>query len=297
MDSASISHELTAVKKALEKRPSPTIAGAQLSTLIHTAAPDLNVRTIVGILKGPGALTEFIRRYLSDVVERIGHLGGDPLYQIKGREAASLPTSATPQIWRTFISPNSQQHLVLSLTTRILVVRDTTALSGEGEVEVVKASPDEHDRIRADFEATLAEGTVLDLREHVSSDTDFDTWIKALKTHAPEAVRKWGQYRRHRLAELFAVRITELSLEETLQQEALKQIKASEVASYDAQKGEKPASQRPSPRSTGELDAAADADVTARRLARAAIDHLSYDELRALRIPLGAMLDAIRGEA
>ncbi|MEJ7776994.1 MAG: hypothetical protein WKF52_06390 [Sphingomicrobium sp.] len=297
MDRTDISNELRAIKVALEDRSAPTITGGQLFALIRSAAPDLDIRTVVGMPKGSGALTEFIRMYLSDVVERIGNQGGDILHRIMGREVATLPPSASSQIWRTFVSPNSSQHLVLSISARRLLARDTSASTAEGDVEVAKASPDEHDRMRADFAASLPEPAAAVLREQVASDADFESWIVALREHLPETTRQWGYYRRRRLSELFAARITGLELEDPLQRAVLEQIRTAEFSAYEKPRDAKAALVKQGARQTGGPDDATDATSRVRRLAHAAVDLLAYDELRALRMPLGAMLDAIRAKA
>ena len=83
-------------------------------------------------------------------------------------------------------------------------------------------------------------------------------------------------------------------MEEALQQAVLKQIKTAEHSAYDAQRGGKAALPEEKGRQTDIPNNAADATAQARRLAHAAIDFLTYDELRALKMPFGVMLDAIR---
>ena len=296
MDTADIVNELNAIRIALEGRASPTITGSQLSTLISSTAPDVDIRAVVGKPAGSGALTEFVRRHLSDVLEPIGNQGCDILHRIKGREFAELPPAASPEVWRTFVSPNSVQHLVLMPSVRRLVVRSTPASTADGELEVAKASTSEHDEMRADFMAAMSEPDAKVLKEHVASDTDFLPWIAALREHLPESTRQWGYYRRERLAKLFVARITALKLEVSLHQDVLKQIRTAELSAYDVRKDREAVLSTKMPRKTGRTDAASDATTRARQLAHAAIDALAYDELRALRRPLGAMLDAIRAE-
>jgi len=297
MDNIDIANELRAIKVALEGYPVSTITGGQLFSLIHRVVPDLDIRAVVGMPKGPGALTAFIREYLLDDVERIGNQGGDILYQIAGREITALPTSSSPLIWRTFVSPNSSKHLLLIRSTQRVLVRDTPTSTGESELEVAKASPEEHDKIRADFMVSMPESSAAILREHVAPEADFETWIAALKEYQPQMMPQWGQFRRHRLSELFAARITELKLEEPLQRVVLEQIKASELSAYDTPKAGKVVSAKQAVRQAGGLNDPTDATLLARRLAHVAIDRLSYDDLRALRMPLGVMLDAIRAES
>jgi hypothetical protein len=288
-----IPHELNRVTGALEDWHAPTITGSQLFALIRSAAPNLDVRAYVGIPKGPGALTEFARRYLSEVVERIGNQGGDVLYGIRGKEAVALQPSGVAQVWRTFVSPNSPQHLVLSRSAGRLVARDTPASSAEDELEVAKASLEEHDGIRAAFMASLPEPELAVLGNHVAADAEFRSWITALRQHLPNTFREWGVYRRRRLSELFAARIDGLGLDDPLRRAALEQIRISERSAYAIAKDGNFGISKQGARPTIVGDDATDATSRARQLAHAAIDRMAYDDLRALRIPLGAMLDAI----
>lgn len=292
-----ITDELRAIETALKARPEPTITGGQLFALIGSVAPELSIRELVGIPRGPGALTEFVRCHLTAMVERIGNAGGDILYRISGRDVGTLPLAASSDVWRTFVSPSSPKHIVLSRSARRLVTRDTTAVAAEDEVEVAKASSAEHDKMRADFTASLPESEAATLRDHVVSDTDFASWIAALRQYLPEAMRLWGHYRRRRLSQLFATRIDELALEESLQRAVLAQVKAAEVSAYERPKDGTAAVAKDVTRPIRSPEEATNTTSRARLLAHAAIDLLAYDELRALRLPLGVMLDAVRAES
>jgi hypothetical protein len=289
-----IADELRAIKAALESHPAPTITGGQLASLIGSAAPDLDVRAVVGKPTGSGAISAFVQSYLADVVERIGNQGADTLHRILGREVELIPApSSSPQNWRTFVSPNSVQHLVLSPSAQSLFVRETPASSADGEIEVAKASSEEHDAMRQDFVSSLPEAVAAILKEYAG----YDSWIAALRQRLPKAMPRWGAFRRERLSDLFVSRITELELEEALREIILKQIRDSETSAYRAAKKGKALPAGPGEAQSEGAQDMAQAVSRARRLAHAAIDRLGYEELRALKMPLGAVLDAIQTEA
>lgn len=289
-----IADDLRAIRAKLESHPAPTITGGQLALLIGSAAPGLDIRAIVEKPKGSGAISAFVQRYLSDMVERIGNQGADTLHRVLGREVEVIPApSSSPQIWRTFVSPNSLQHLVLSPSAQSLFVRETSASTANGELEVAKASSEEHDTMRQDFVSTLPEAVAAVLREYAG----YDSWIAALRERLPKVMPRWGAFRRQRLSDLFASRITELKLEDPLRGIILKQIHDSETSAYGAAKKGKAQPVRPEGPQGEEAQDMAEAVSRARRLAHAAIDRLGYDELRALKLPLGAVLDAIQTEA
>ncbi|NTG08835.1 hypothetical protein [Rhizobium rhizogenes] len=284
--------DLSILKSALERWRDSTITGGQVAALMRSVVPDLDVRAVIDRPKGKGALSEFIQNFLSDALERVGHQGADVLYQIKSSETPTAPAPASPEIWRTFVSPNSPRFLVLKPSIGHLSSRSTPALPAEGEIEVQKATPEEHDGIRADFTAGLPPKDAAALKEHVSDDSDFDSWISALKSHFHEATSQWGHYRRKRLAELLTSRIHSLQLGEPTRQTILEQVKSSELAAYEASKSRVRPEKHAGKQSQRRLEAV-DTASRARQLAHAAVDHLTYEELRELRLPLGAMLDAI----
>lgn len=290
-----INEALRAIRSAIQAWTGPTITGGQLAALIRAAAPGLEIRSIVGIPQGPGALTEFIKSHLSDTVERIGSQGSDALLRIVGRDIDSSGHTASPQVWRTFVSPNSDQHLVLSGGGGVLLSREAPASADTGETEVEKATVEEHDRIRAKFVDTLPEQSIAALGELAAPDAEFEKWIAAMRERLPSSLRDWGHFRRKRLSELFTARIESLALKEPFQRTVLDQVKASEMAAYGKVTKAAAAAKRP-PKTTDGGDVDADRMATARRLAHTAIDLLSYEDLRTLRIPLGVVLDTIASE-
>lgn len=280
---------LSAIETALKNYPGATITGGQLATLIRAEAPGLDLRALAGIPKGPGAVTAFVTQHLSGLVERIGNKGGDVLYRIDGREVVDMPPPAA-EVWRTFVSPSSPNHIVFSRATGRLASRNTPA-AGSDEFGVDKASLTEHDEIRAGFVDTLPEAEAAILRERVAPETTFMSWMSALREHLPEAAGKWGRYRRHKLSELLAAHIRGLGLDEPLQRAALAQARDAERSAYEQSKSQQTTVGKPADTLPAAQD---DATAHARRLAHAAVDLLAYDELRALKMPLGVLLDAIR---
>lgn len=294
MQSNSFDAQLRSVSSLLEQRSGATFTGSQLSSLIASAAPDLDVRAVVGIPKGPGALTEFIRKYLADMVERVGHQGGDVLYRIKGTEPEALPPSAASLIWRTFVSPNSKQHLILTPDPFGLVVRDTGASIDQEEIEICKATVEEHDQMRARFASSLPENIRQEFQSRVNESLNFPSWLSAIKEYYPELTQVWGQYRREQLSSIFVSRVSSLGISEDQKEKIVNQIKNAELSAYTVEKNTKKIISTQNQRGTKMLESSEVAVYRARQLARAAIDNLSYEELRALKIPLGAMIDALQ---
>jgi len=288
-----IASEVRAIQSAILQWAKPTITGGQIASLIRSSAPDLDIRAAVNMPKGSGALTAFIKQYLSEQLDHIGKQGMDTLHHVKGREIQSTSTVASPEIWRTFVSPNSRQQLVLSKSSELLLSRETPA-SSKDELDVPKATVAEHDAIRAEFTKSLPPSVIEALDDSLAPEAEFEEWMTALRAHAPEETRSWGQFRRQRLSRLLTTRVSGAQVEAGLRDKILAQVHASEAAAYETRRRAAEAGPESRPETTlGVNRAAKEATSRARSLAHAAIDRLSYDELRALKIPLGALLDAV----
>lgn len=293
MHSQDITTELQAFRAALERRPEPTITGGQIAAIVRMVAPDLDVRAIVGRPKGKGALSKFIETFLPDALEPMGNQGADVLYLIKGRDAPASQGHSSPEIWRTFVSPNSSRSLVLIASSGRLVSRNTHAVDSADEIEIQRATLKEHDEIRAEFMQSLSGPEVSILRDKIPETADFTSWIEALKAHVPEATGRWGQFRRQKLSELFRARVDALQLSASVRQNVLEQIKLSELSVYEAQKSGRSSTDQPHGKKQQHMATSVDATARARLVAHAAINQLTYEELRELRFPLGAMLDSL----
>lgn len=279
---------------ALSGYPAPTITGGQLFKLMREVAPALNYRDIVKIPKGPGAQSAFIEMYLLGAVEKIGNQGGDILYKILGH-SEDIYSARSPELWNSFVTPSAPMHIVLKALPDGLICRRGPANAETGEREIAKASSAELDQLRVAFVESLPPEEAARLAGLAPPEMPFADWTSTLRQHAPTTLRKWGIFRREHLARLFADRINALDVDEALKGKALEQIKAAERIAY-----ERPQRMAPAKAATTAFGAAHRADhdtiAQARSLAHLAVDNMDYEELRALRLPLGVVLDALRAK-
>jgi hypothetical protein len=299
MENTDTHPQIAAIEGALRDRPDSTITGGQLFYLMQSIAPTLNFRELVGIQIGPGALTKFVENHLSGSIRRIGNQGGDVLYQLVGRTGGPNNEPEFDSLWKNFVSPSSPRHLVIEIASQRLAVRNTSASSEGEELEVAKASLTEHDLVRSKFMESLPTLESEAIMAHLPDNASFSDWIAAVKLHAPDAMRKWGLFRRDHLLALFTRRIESFGLDNAFHDKLIAQIKASQRATLERQKDLKPfRSVVPSSVSASTLRlAVTDSPIfEARNLAHSAIDLMGYDELRSLRVPLGMILDSIRSK-
>lgn len=297
-----LNKSLDAVKAALRHYAREQITGGHVHGLIQSAAPEINVREVVGIPTGPGALTQFINIYLKDHLERVGNQGGDILYGIAGHAGEVGKGTTSPSIWRAFVSPNSSSFLVLKRDEMKLVVRADPPKEAANEIEIAKAAVVEHDIIRKDFESVLSDEELQTIHRLNEAHSDFTNWIAALRAEVPAIYKKWGIYRKEKLFELFVSRVEPLEIEEDGRLALIAQIKESQRNSYEASLASKdsvrPTEARPTSQYLATLTKSSSAISIdrARKLAGRAIELMAYDDLRALKIPLGALLDAMHEE-
>lgn len=296
MNHTDLRSSLGSIRAALMSRPDGAITGSQVHSLIQSVAPELNIREVVNIPTGPGALTKFIQDHLSDALERIGNHGGDVLYGIVGHHQPAHGHQDTSSIWRTFVSPGSHLKIAYDREEKKLKLVDEDRLEEDKLVEVPKASLDEHDELRQEFIDQLEPTSAEELNAAVEADSDFQTWIATIRTDFPAIYRAWGNFRKRGLLDLFLDRAGAVGLEEDDHQSLVQQMKASHFAAYDNAKelrfqtGSQPAPKRSQP----VRDARPRSEVEeARALVHLAVDLMAHDDLRSIKLPLGVVLDAI----
>lgn len=297
MTQQTISNAISAISAALRARPDGAITGAQVHSLIQTVAPDLNIREIVGMPTGPGALSKFITDHLSDALDRIGNHGGDVLYGISGHNHTSQVSRETSDIWRTFVSPRASLSVVYDCEKKKLRLVEPDAVQGEDLIEIPKVSLQEHDTIRKEFVDSLDPGLAEELREVTDSDTEFQTWIGVLRADFPSVYRAWGNFRKQRLLSLFLDRANAHEIDEGDREGLVSQIRSAHFAAYD---GSKELNIQTGPKLTtkwtpqARFNKSSNELEDARALVHRAVDLMAHDELRSIKLPLGVVLDAIQ---
>lgn len=286
--------ELANIIAALELERGTSKTGAQVHKVITDAAPKLNIRSIVGILTGPGALTKFIESYLHDIVIRIGNQGGDVLYGI-GEGVTASPNVGDTSIWKAFVSPNTVNHLILDTTTAKLTVSSSLDLD-DGTHHIERLSTEEHDKIRQEFLSSLSESQRASVDALASSESAYGDFVQALRSAGLMAT--WGKFRRDAIAGILTQRLKEIPIAETAVSGPVTQLLTSQQALFD-KSFEKP-EKRTEPEQSWKTKPRAQDDArhlsSARSLAQSAIGVMSYDEIRAIHLPLGAILDAMNGQ-
>lgn len=282
---------LADIRSALERCEGQSKTGAQIHQIIAEAAPDLDIRSLVEIPAGPGALTKFIETYLDETVKRMGRQGGDVLYQI-GNRIAPLPQMHDPNIWRAFVSPNAVNHLCLQMPDMRLITAESLDLDGDVR-HIERVTEDEHDAIRQGFLSGLSEGQRGLIDPGTSQASPYEEFVQTLRSGG--LMRQWGRYRRDAFQKLLAERLEQISIAREYIPSILNQLMASQKALFKQEENKSQhelSLQIERSRQDRNHESHRDVDF-ARLLARSVIDHMGHNEIRAIHLPFGALLDAL----
>lgn len=282
---------LSDIRTALMRDEGEARTGSQIHQIILDAAPGIDIRSLVEIPTGPGALTKFIETYLHQHINRIGMQGGDVLYGVGDGVVPPSQTTDT-SIWKAFVSPNAVNSLYLRTSDMKLVVAEDSDSDG-ANVYIARVTNDEHGRIRQEFRTRLNEDQRVKLDEQVDPDASYDDFVVALR--AVGLMKSWGVFRRDAFKDLLAERLRLIPVEDEVISDVTNQLMKSQKANFSNVTGKPLPTQKlsagrsPVPVNSGGLN---NLD-SARFLARSVIDNMGYDELRAIHVPFGAVLDAL----
>ena len=290
-----LEEQLEDLSDALRCYQDPHIQGAKLNQYIKDVAPGLNVRDLVEIPVGPGALKKFVITYLGDVLKHVGFNGGDVVYSIEGHQGFSeTEIGVSPNIWKSFVSPSAKTDVVVSADRTHLINRSSGSLEPE-ELVVSRVSISEHDSVREDFIDTVSSESDKSLAEASRGVDDYGDWLAVLREKG--LYKRWSEFRRNALLALFSSRLRELELDddiaESLERQMIRSQRSTSTKRPAIESSSVPFTKKPS--STRQWDATrGQSEVEfSRRLAHAAVDAMSYDELRSINLPLGVVLDAL----
>lgn len=270
------------ISSIIRTHPKQSVVGSDLVILIRQKHPDFrpldydcrNVR-------------EFVRRFVADVYES-ARKGLDIVYSpspvviMSSTTAAQQPQETTQpreddnavvdaQVWKTFVSPNSEYRLFVHPITRAFRMMHAKTETPEAPwIEVPPCPPATHLDIARRFVATLPEG---EAKTRLTGALYEGVWwvpffalARALKVD-----KEWNAFRTRELRAELRRTVTSLGV------------------MFPAGVGfrmEQPQTEAVAARSAG-------SDLV-KRLAHSAIDKMSEADLRELRLPLGVIIDELR---
>ena len=281
---------LSDIRTVLTSLDGQAKSGAEIHEIILKAAPNLNIRSIVDIPTGPGALTKFIEIYFPEL-RHVGMKGGDKLYGI-GESVAVAPAIESPNIWKSFVSVNAVSDLCLNVPKMKLFASHSLDLDDDTH-HIPRVTQEELDAIGQEFLLGLADDIRNKLEADLNQDFSYPEFLLAIRSNW--LLKQWGEFRRNSLKQIFIKRLKKIHISEDSIPAVAAQLMESQNALYRSE------DKRPSKGATSTarqpLRTVTRTDSqnleSARSLARSAIDNMGYDELRAVQLPFGAVLDAL----
>jgi hypothetical protein len=283
-----LSSAIEKITASLHSRKENIITGALLGELIPVVAPDLRVRDVMQIPTGPGALRKFIDLHLKHVLQPNGKQGSDFIYSIIGA-SASKNQNIDPDLWRTFVRTNSSKTLVLRESTLQLEDASAIAQLGGQLIIIPSARNDELNQIRIDFVSSLDEKAA----ELPDMKAPYTEWSVALRKLGREYYREWTEYRLRKIEDLFGKRLDALGVESKTKSELCSLIRRSQLSAKESIGARKNSTDVPKQSREEPKIEIVESDANFRLAVLDVIQKFSISELRELKLPAGALSDAI----
>src|SRR5450830_1907720 len=290
MNDDALSKAIEKITTAIKGRGDNSISGALLGELIIAETPEINVREVVNIPTGSGALRKFIDIHLAHLLSPSHKHGSDMIYSII-ESNSSKSEEIDPDLWRTFVHINSSKVLVLRGS--VLQTEDIKKLNliDEESIKINSLTTDELNKIRIDFVTAL--GNVGD--GLLNMDASYADWSLALRKLGREHYRSWTEYRLRKIEELFSQRLTVQEIDPKIQQDLVKLIRRSQLSRKKINGLKKVDVKSPKVLVINEQVSAVEIDdLKFRSAILEVIEKLSMSELRTLKLPAGEFADALK---
>jgi len=270
------------------------ILGSRLGFFLKRTFPQWDFKTEFGTLRA------LVDAQLSDLLEHIGKQGGNDIYRNRlFQDDANTPSKderelsgADRDLWVLFSNPSRTGSIFVR--DNKLFTRHTRTSIATGELELPRITTDEYTELLPKAWRLCTEEIPDDIRSHIDAmiADNPSQWAATLnflrKTGCFAVTRKLEEQRINYIIEQFRLRLLSLGLPtETVQilVEQLAESRGRKAATKQV------ASNRPSP----VLHAISQDQHTAllRKIAKAAIDGMTVEQLLALNLPLGLVANTL----
>ena len=238
-----------------------------------------------------GPLRAFVERFCADHVNVLvaPELGGDALFESKFPAATDrLPTpkplTGPDPAWRAFTVPDSGSNLYVNGESGEIQVR----LKADPELAqpwhpVPSATAEDHRKIATDFLGRVDPEDQPAFEDILKLPQFWHPWAMKLRAHQQgKYSQPWIAFRFEQLCALYLARIKSAGVPEDLAARSLTRLKALKSASRVLAKP-----------TALNLPVATPSGLSIRKLALAALESMTEDDLRQVWLPLGAVADAI----
>lgn len=273
------------LRASLESRTEKRITGALFGELVRKTTPELDIHSMG--LPTKATFSRFIEKFFEGVLFRSQRQGADWLYTI-GRPSTDPIEEPDYDLWRAFVRPNSKVSVGLVEPSNTLILVDREESRPETKL-IPSVNQEELSGIMAAFvdeETSRGNANLPDVHQA------YPLWTMDLRERDKVAYRRWTEFRIQRLQLIFSQRLDEAGLEVTRRNHLLELMEQSRNA-RPAKVTAKPAQYTVVSRVPAQItQGRATADPELRDLVIRAVMSLSTSELRELKLPVGAMVDA-----
>ncbi|WP_155741700.1 hypothetical protein [Burkholderia territorii] len=263
------------------------IFGSDLGYLIKRLAPDWDLKSEYRSLRA------FVEQELSDVLENVGKQGGNDIYRNKAYSGGATALSGDDRaLWSLFSNP--QRKGSIFVRGGELIAQDEGASAPEGAYELPRIKSSEY----AQLLRTCVNDIPSDVQERfnaILSANETSPWSEVLnllrKTENGPTSRLLEQKRVEYVSDRFKTHLRNLGCEEA-QVGAFAERLAESRGRRESTKA--PVETVAAPVShIGLVSAGGDLDTIVRSAAKKAIDQMSLEQIRALNLPMGLVVDAM----
>lgn len=289
--------KISAIKQQILSQVKEFVSGAELALLLQRSPSPIDYKSDYG------SLSKFVAAELFEVLEEAGFKGRDLLYRIRSSDSPVNPTIqvSTDSLWKEFASPRGRNTLFFDRSSQHVQVNRLAIPLDDSQIELPRISKSELNELALGFfgayEGSFSSAIAEKIMPLILSDRENktnDEWFDELKRLDSNLVRSWDEYRIAGIEEFFRCRllgIVDAENSEEVIEHNLESLRESRKNTRNATKA------LHSTRSGSQLHGALYERILLPRDVRAlilgAVSSLDDCELRALRVPAGALLDAL----
>lgn len=247
-------------------------------------------------IKQYGGLRRFIEQFCGGNLQWIRKHGLDDVYATTKAAASPQETQVTSAFgaWHALTNPTSAFSAFVSPTDGTLRVLPNQETSPAGLVRVPKITTEEHRGIARAFLPKLAQTDRPAFEETLNSENYWQQWVRQTNTFDNGKYRgEWLAFRQTQVLDLVKTKLASVDVKGSVAESVLQTARDSKApVPLNARTPalirhiDRPRELVPANRRLRENDL--------KRLAHQAIDMMGEDEVRKLRLPLGAVIDALR---